>query len=163
MSYKVISTKTEKILNLLIGEEFKAMQAYEAAANWCQNNGFLKAFDFFIDESKDEKRHASILEKYLLDMGCQPEIEKIDAPIQEFTTLYDVVEYGFKLESELGKKYSEAAVKLATEDFLTVTKLQEFVNIQIESIGFYGDMCAVLKGLSDDKFQQLLFEKSLTK
>jgi ferritin len=163
MSYKVISPKTEKILNLLIGEEFKAMQAYEAAANWCQNNGFLKAYDFFLDESKDEKGHASVLEKYILDMGCQPEIEKIDAPIQEFETLYDVVEYAFKLETDLGKKYSEAAVKLASEDFLTVTKLQEFVNIQIESIGFYGDMCAVMKGLSEDKFQQLFFEKSLKK
>lgn len=163
MSYKVLSPKTEKILNLLIGEEFKAMQAYEAAANWCQNNGFLKAYDFFIDESKDEKGHAAILEKYILDMGCLPEIDKIDAPVQEFDTLYDVVEYGLKLETDLGKKYSDAAVKLATEDFLTVTKLQEFVNIQIESIGFYGDMCSVLKGLSDDKFQQLLFEKSLTK
>jgi acetolactate synthase-1/2/3 large subunit len=51
----LITPKTEKILNLLIGEEFKAMQAYEAIANWCQNNGFLRAYDFFSDESKDEK------------------------------------------------------------------------------------------------------------
>lgn len=163
MSYKVLTPKTEKILNLLIVEEFKAMQAYEAAANWCQNNGFLKAYDFFIQESIDEKGHATKLEKYLLDMGCLPELEKIDAPVQDFDTLYDLVEYGLKLETDLGKKYSDAAVKLATEDFLTVTKIQEFVNIQIESIGFYGDICSSAKGLSDDKFQQLMLEKILVK
>jgi ferritin len=67
------------------------------------------------------------------------------------------------MEMDLGKKYSEAAVKLATEDFLTVTKLQEFIAFQIESIGFYGDLCSVKKDLSDDKFQQLFFEKSLKK
>ena len=163
MSYKVLTPKTEKILNLLIGEEFKAMQAYEAVANWCQNNGFLKAYDFFLDESKDEKGHAAILEKYILDMGCVPELEKIDAPVQDFDSLYDVIDFAMKMEMDLGKKYSEAAVKLATEDFLTVTKIQEFINFQIESIGFYGDLCSVKKGLSEDKFQQLLFEKSLKK
>jgi ferritin len=163
MSYKILTPKTEKILNLLIGEEFKAMQAYEAIANWCQNNGFLRAYDFFLDESKDEKGHAALLEKYILDMGCIPELEKIDAPVQDFDSLYDVIDFAMKMEMDLGNKYSEPAVKLATEDFLTVTKIQEFIAFQIESIGFYGDICSVKKDLSKDKFQQLMLEKILVK
>jgi ferritin len=108
MSYKVITPKTEKILNLLIGEEFKAMQAYEAIANWCQNNGFLRAYDFFLDESKDEKGHAALLEKYILDMGCIPELGKIDAPVQDFDSLYDVIElYSTKSMREMKKTFKD--------------------------------------------------------
>ncbi len=44
---------------------------------------------------------------------------------------------------------------------MTFTKTQEFIAIQIESIGFYGDICAAGEGLSTDKFQQLMLEKIL--
>jgi hypothetical protein len=46
---------------------------------------------------------------------------------------------------------------------MTLTKIQEFIKIQTESIGFFGDICSVAKGLSDSKFEQLMLEKILVK
>ena len=163
MKQKILSSQVEEKLNELIGEELYAMYAYKAMANWCQDNGFLKAHPFFLEESSDEKSHAEILEQYLLDMGCVPKLEKIDKPESSFKTLYDVIYDAYDMEVALGEKYNDMALYCAKEDALTLTKVQEFIKIQTESIGFFGDICSVIKGLSDNKFEQLMLEKILVK
>lgn len=163
MMKKLLSPKVEKKLNELIAGELHAMYTYVAAANWCQNNGFLRAYDFFLDESADEKKHSEILQKYILDMGCVPSLDDIDMPEEEYDSLKELIYAALEMETELGKKYASCASELTGEDFMTVTKIQEFIKIQTESIGFYGDICAAAEGLSDDKFQQLMLEKILVK
>ncbi len=61
-----------------------------------------------------------------------------------------------EMETDLGKMYSEFASDLVSEDFMTLTKIQEFIKIQTEAIGFYGDICSAGEGLSKEKFQQLM-------
>jgi ferritin len=163
MKQKILSDKIESKLNKLIGEELYAMYAYKAMANWCQDSGFLKAHPFFIEESSDEKSHAEILEQYLLDMGCVPSLEKIDKPEASFKSLSDIIYAAYDMELALGEKYAEMALECVKEDALTLTKIQEFIKIQTESIGFFGDICSVAKGLSNSKFEQLMLEKILVK
>lgn len=161
MKKNLLSTKVEAKLNELIGDELHAMYTYVAAANWCQENGFLKAYDFFIKESKDEKKHSEILQRYILDMGSCPELDDLDAPEREYDSLQELIYAALEMETELGKKYSKFASELASEDFMTLTKVQEFIAIQTEAIGFYGDICASSHGLTNDKFQQLMLETIL--
>lgn len=163
MRQKLLSSKVESMLNELIGEELKAMYFYTATANWCQDAGYLKAFGFFREESADEKAHSEVLQQYILDMGSVPDLMDIDEPEAEFTTLTDVVYAAYEIETELGKKYAKFAQELAATDGLTFTKIQEFTKIQTESIGFYGDICAVAEGLSSSKFEQLKLEEILVK
>ena len=161
MKTKLLSSKVEGKLNELVADELHAMYTYVAMANWCQDNGYLKASDFFLDESKDEKGHSEMLQKYILDMGCMPELNEIDEPTSDYSSLAEVMYDALAMETGLGKKYSKYASECSSEDFMTVTKLQEFIKIQTESIGFYGDVCAAAEGLSKDKFQQLMLEKIL--
>lgn len=163
MKKNLLSSKVENKLNELIGQELHAMYTYVAAANWCQDNGYLKAYDFFLGESKDEKEHSEILQKYMLDMGACPELDDIDTPVVDCDCLHGVIYQALEMETELGKKYAKFASELTSEDFMTLTKIQEFIKIQTESIGFYGDVCAAGEGLSKDKFQQLMLEKILVK
>lgn len=163
MKKNLLSSKVENKLNELIGQELHAMYTYVAAANWCQDNGYLKAYDFFLGESKDEKEHSEILQKYMLDMGACPELDDIDTPEIDCDCLSGLIYQALEMETELGKKYSKFASELASEDFMTLTKIQEFIKIQTESIGFYGDVCSAGEGLSKDKFQQLMLEKILVK
>lgn len=163
MKTKLLSSKVEGKLNELVADELHAMYTYVSMANWCQDNGYLKAYDFFLHESKEEKSHSEMLQKYILDMGCMPELNDIDEPTSDFISLSSVIYSAFDMETELGKKYSKYASDCSSEDFMTVTKLQEFIKIQTESIGFYGDVCAAAEGLSNDKFQQLMLEKILVK
>jgi ferritin len=163
MKTKLLSSKVEGKLNELVADELHAMYTYVSMANWCQDNGYLKAYDFFLDESKDEKGHSEMLQKYILDMGCLPELNDIDDPKSDYSSLSEAIYAALDMETELGKKYSKYASECSNEDFMTITKLQEFIKIQTESIGFYGDICAASDGLSNDKFQQLMLEKILVK
>lgn len=163
MKQNLLSKDVESMLNELIAEELKAMYTYVAIANWCQDNGFLKAYDFFLEESSDEKGHSEILQKYILDMGCVPVLKDVKSPMAEYKTLKDVVYTAYDMEVALGEKYSDCSIDLAKKDILTFGKLQEFIKIQTESIGFYGDICSAAEGLSDSKFEQLYLEKILVK
>ena len=163
MRQKLLSSKVESMLNELVGEELKAMYFYTATANWCQDAGYLRAFSYFREESADEKAHSEVLQQYILDMGCVPDLMDIDEPEAEFETLTDVIYAAYEIETDLGKKYAQFAQELAATDGLTFTKIQEFTKIQTESIGFYGDMCAVAEGLSPSKFEQLKLEEILVK
>lgn len=161
MKEKLLTDKVESKLNELIGEELTAMYAYMAMANWCQNAGFLKAYNFFLSESSDEKAHSETWQKYILDLGCVPSLPKIGEPESDFNTLQDVIYAAYDMEVALGEKYSEFALELIKSDAMTFTKAQEFVKIQTDSIGFYGDICAISDGLSKEKFQQLELEEAL--
>jgi ferritin len=163
MKKSLLSSKVESKLNELIGQELHAMYTYVAAANWSQENGYLRAYDFFLAESADEKLHSEVLQKYMLDMGSCPELEDIDTPEIDCDCLNGVIYQALEMETDLGKMYSEFASDLVSEDFMTLTKIQEFIKIQTEAIGFYGDICAAGEGLSKDKFQQLMLEKILVK
>ena len=156
MKKSLLSAKVETKLNELIGQELKAMYHYVAAANWCQENGYLRAYDFFLGESADEKLHSEILQKYMLDMGACPELDDIEAPEMDYECLNCVIEAALEMETDLGMMYSKFASELTSSDFMTLTKIQEFIKFQTESIGFYGDVCAAGEGLSKDKFQQLM-------
>jgi ferritin len=163
MKNNLLSAHVESKLNELIGQELHAMYTYVAAANWCQENGYLRAYDFFLGESKDEKEHSEILQKYMLDMGSCPQLDDIDTPDADYECLNCVIEAALEMETALGKMYSEFASDIMSEDFMTLTKIQDFIKIQTEAIGFYGDICAAGEGLSKDKFQQLMLEKILVK
>jgi len=163
MKKSLLSSKVESKLNELIGQELKAMYHYVASANWCQANGYLRAYDYFLAESADEKLHSEILQKYVLDMGCTPELTEIDTPEADYECLNCVIEAAFDMEVDLGMMYSKFASDITGQDFMTLTKIQEFIKIQTESIGFYGDVLSAAEGLSKDKFQQLMLEKILVK
>lgn len=163
MKNNLLSAKVETKLNELIGQELKAMYHYVASANWCQENGYLRAYDFFLGESKDEKEHSEILQKYMLDMGSCPELDDIETPEADYECLNCVIEAALEMETELGMMYSKFAGELTSSDFMTLTKIQDFIKIQTEAIGFYGDICSAGEGLSKDKFQQLMLEKILVK
>jgi ferritin len=163
MKKSLLSSKVESKLNELIGQELHAMYTYVAAANWCQANGYLRAYDFFLAESADEKLHSEILQKYVLDMGCTPEFSEIDTPDADYECLNCVIEAAFDMEVDLGMMYSKFSSDITGQDFMTVTKIQEFIKLQTESIGFYGDVLSAAEGLSKDKFQQLMLEKILVK
>jgi ferritin len=163
MKKSLLSSKVESKLNELIGQELHAMYTYVAAANWCQENGYLRAYDFFLAESADEKLHSEVLQKYMLDMGACPQLDDIDTPEVDCDCLNGVIYQVFEMETELGMMYSKFAGELTSSDFMTLTKIQDFIKIQTEAIGFYGDICSAGEGLSKDKFQQLMLEKILVK
>ena len=135
-------TLTEDIiasLNDAITEEYTAHYFYRGAHNWAQGVGYLKAAAFFAAEAAAELGHAEKLQKYLVDWNCTPKLPSVRFS-GEFKSLIDVVNKGYAIEYQLGDKYMNWASQMFNKHLMTFNFLQEFVDIQNESIAEYSDL-----------------------
>jgi len=134
-------TLTEDIigaLNSALVEEYTAHYFYRGAANWCQGVAYVKAAAFFEAEANAELEHALKLQKYLVDWNATPLLPSVKFS-GEFKSLIDVVNKSYAIEYQLGDKYMNWAAQIFPKHLMTFNFLQEFVDIQNESIAEMSD------------------------
>jgi ferritin len=134
-------TLTEDIvsdINSAIAEEYTAHYFYRGAANWCNGVAYVKAGAFFEGEANAELEHALKLQKYLVDWNCTPKLPSVKFS-GEFSSLIDVVNKAYTIEYQLGTKYMTWATQMFPKHLMTFNFLQEFVDIQNESIAEMSD------------------------
>jgi ferritin len=134
-------TLTEDIISSLndaLVEEYTAHYFYRGAANWCQGVAYVKAAAFFEAEANAELEHALKLQKYLVDWNCTPKLPSVKFS-GEFKSLIDVVNKSYAIEYQLGTKYMTWATEMFSKHLMTFNFLQEFVDIQNESIAEMSD------------------------
>jgi ferritin len=134
-------TLTEDIvsdINSAIAEEYAAHYFYRGAANWCNGVAYTKAGAFFEGEANAELEHALKLQKYLVDWNCTPKLPPVKFS-GEFSSLIDVVNKAYTIEYQLGTKYMTWATQMFPKHLMTFNFLQEFVDIQNESIAEMSD------------------------
>ena len=134
-------TLTEDIiadLNSALVEEYTAHYFYRGAANWCNGVAYIKAGAFFAAEAAAELEHAEKLQKYLVDWNCTPQLPSVKFS-GEFKSLIDVVNKAYAIEYQLGTKYMTWASQVFPKHLMTFNFLQEFVDIQNQSIAEMSD------------------------
>jgi len=125
-------------LNDALIEEYTAHYFYRGAANWCNGVAYVKAGAFFEGEANAELEHALKLQKYLVDWNCIPKLPSVKFS-GEFKSLIDVVNKSYAIEYQLGTKYMTWATQMFPKHLMTFNFLQEFVDIQNESIAEMSD------------------------
>ena len=155
-----LSTKTIKILNDRIKDEYTAHYYYRAASNWCQDMNYKKAAEFFKNEAIDELGHAQKLQEYMVDFNIQPEIQQ--APTKHsFDNLIDIVHGAYKMELGLMKDYNKDSQDVFSDDITTFDFLTEFREIQKGAVVEYNDLINASNLIDKkDKFQVLYFEQT---
>ena len=156
----------EEVCNLLkerLYNEYDAHYTYRAVSNWLQNKGFSKASAYFAKEAEDELKHAEILQKYIVDWNDTPTLPTIQNIPTEFKNLVDVIEIAYKKETELYDLYIETAKEIFDMNELgSYQFLQQFIQIQNDSVIEFSDMFNLLEGVNtEDKFQLLKLEEDL--
>jgi ferritin len=145
MEPRTLKKETIKYLTARLHDEYAAHYLYRSAANYCHNVGYEKAAKFFDKEAEDELTHAKILQKYANDWNVylvMPEIE--DTPI--FESFIDIIEKAYGIEVALLDSYEEDALDcFEMKDLATFTFLQQFIEIQTESVADYSDKINALK------------------
>lgn len=134
-------TLTEEIvtsLNDALAEEYTAHYFYRAASNWCNGVAYTKAGAFFAAEAVAELEHAEKLQKYLVDWNCTPKLPSVKFS-GEFKSLVDVVNKAYAIEYQLGTRYMNWASQTFPKHLMTFNFLQEFVDIQNQSIAEMSD------------------------
>ena len=135
-------TLTEEVvahLNSGLADEYAAHYFYRGAANWCQGVGYISAAAFFAKEAATELEHAEKLQKYMVDWNATPLLPSVKFTAK-FAHLIDVVNKAYTIEYTLGNKYNEMSLKLLTTHIPTFDFLQDFREIQTQSIAEYSDL-----------------------
>jgi ferritin len=155
-----LDSKTIQILTDRIKDEYIAHYYYRAAANWCQDMNYKKAFEFFKNEADDELGHAKSIQEYMVDFNIIPQIPQ--APTSHsFDSLVDVVYGAYKIELALMKEYNKNSQELFTSDITTFDFLTEFREIQKGAVVEYNDLINAIDLVDKtDKFQVLYFEQT---
>lgn len=138
----------KKSLGEVMASELYAHNFYRNAANFMQYFGLFGAQSYFLKESADELTHYQKLVDYVNDLG-----EVIPVPMVEGCekkspkSLKEALDYSFEIEQALLDKYVAFYEKA---DTVTAQFLLQFIQIQRESVGEFGDLIARYKQGSDD-------------
>lgn len=155
-----IEPEVVRILTPRIKDEYTAFYTYRQFSNWCKDEGFFKAAEYFNSESTDELTHVQRIQDYLVDWNVMPELPSFNAP-QKPSSLISCIELAYKLEFDLYEKYEEDASKALKVCPDAFGFIQEYLEIQRKSVAEYSDKLNMLKGASTDKTSLLLLEDKL--
>ena len=134
-----------------IGYEFAASQQYVGAAVYYDAATLPRLAHFFYRQALEEREHAMIMIRYLLDVG--EEIHIPDIKSQETSYSDGIAPVKMALQQE--KRVSDeifALFELAREikDYRAEHFLQWFVKEQVEEVALMGDLLNVVERAKDN-------------
>ena len=138
-------------LNEQISNEFAASQQYVAAAVYYDAETLPRLAAFFYRQALEEREHAMMMIRYLLDTG-----EEVQIPdIKSHPTTYADGSEPVKMSLEQEKRVSDeifSLFELARElkDYRAEQFLQWFVKEQVEEVSLMGDLLNVVERSRDN-------------
>ena len=138
-------------LNRQIGNELAAAQQYMAAAVYYDSETLPQLAGFFYRQALEERNHAMMMVKFLIDTDQKAVIPGVEAPEMEFTDVVGPVSMALEQEKRVGEEINDL-FKLARESgyFQGEQFLQWFLKEQVEEVASMSDLLAVVKRAKDD-------------
>jgi bacterioferritin B len=133
-------------LNEQISNEFAAHQQYVAAAVYYDAETLPRLAAFFYRQALEEREHAMMMIKYLLDVGEEVRIPDIKAQQTRFDDGAAPVQMALKQEQRVSDEIF-ALFELARElkDYRAEQFLQWFVKEQVEEVALMSDLLRVVE------------------
>lgn len=136
--------KFVEALNAQIGREFAASQQYVAAAVYYDGETLPRLASFFYEQAREERTHALMMVRYLLDTGVRPVIPGVDAPRTKFKSFVEPIELALAQEREVGAQISDlVGVARSEKDYLSEQFVQWFLKEQIEEVALMSSLLDV--------------------
>jgi ferritin len=148
-------------LNEQIANEFAAAQQYTAIAVAYEGQTLPRLAAFFYLQSLEERNHALMMVRYLLDVDARVEIPGVMAPEIEFADCVSPVALALEQEKRVGEEIF-GLMKIAREDddFASEQFVQWFVKEQVEEVASMSSLHDVVSRAKD---QPLLAEDYLAR
>jgi ferritin len=137
-------------LNEQIGYEFAASQQYIANAVYYDGLTLPRLAAFFYAQAVEERNHAMMMVKYLLDADADVAIPGIAQPETEFDDVVAPVVLSLEQERRVSDQVA-ALVGVAREegDYLSEQFVQWFLKEQVEEVATMSSLLAVVKRSSE--------------
>jgi ferritin len=148
-------------LNEQIANEFAASQQYVAIAVHYEAQTLPRLAAFFYAQSLEERNHAMMMVRYLLDVDARVEVPGVDAPQVEFIDAVAPVALALDQERRVGDEIFNL-MKIAREDgdYASEQFVQWFVKEQVEEVASMSSLHDVVSRAMD---QPLLPEDYLAR
>jgi ferritin len=145
MLKSLLSPSMKKGLQASIELELYQANLWKSFANQMQRLGYFGTQKYFLAESAEELTHYQMLVEFMNDMGDCADLPKIDAVTDKVLNIGEALELGYEMEMEVLNHYKKFYNEADEEDCAVGIFLQQFVTIQVQAVGHYGDLLAKYK------------------
>jgi ferritin len=137
-------------LNDQIAAEFAASHQYAAIAIWYEAQTLPRLAAFFYEQAAEERTHAMMMIKYLIDTDARVDLRAIEAPASDFPDHVAPIQLALDQEREVSGRISEI-FGLAREesDFLSEQFMQWFLKEQVEEEATMSELLDVAERVRD--------------
>ncbi len=140
------ATRFVEQLNQQIGHELAAHNQYLACAIHYDALTMPQMAAFFYAQALEERGHALMMVRYLLDTDEAVAIPEITAPVSSFPDVAAPVELAVSQERRVSEQISALLVIARAEnDFASEQFLQWFIKEQVEEVATMTDLLAVVR------------------
>ena len=137
-------------LNAQVGNEFGAQQQYIANAVYFDGRTLPRLATFFYGQALEERNHAMMMVRYLLDSDAEVAIPGVQAPETEFGDIVAPVALALEQEKRVSDQIAAlAAVAREENDYLSEQFVQWFLKEQIEEVSTMSSLLSVVERSSD--------------
>ncbi|MCZ2809952.1 MULTISPECIES: ferritin [unclassified Modestobacter] len=139
------------LLNAQIGHEFAAHQQYVACAIYFDEQTMPQTAQLFFDQAGEERDHAMMMVRYLLDADAPVKIPGIAAPTTEFSDVVAPVALALEQEKRVTEQINQlTAVARQHNDFASDQFMQWFIKEQVEEVSKMSDLLTVVRRSAHD-------------
>ena len=129
-----------------VGHEFAASQQYVACAVFYEAETLPRLAAHFYAQALEERNHALMMVRYLLDAGIEPVLPGVPPPQSAFTDVVAPVALALEQERRVSEQIN-ALARLAREegDYTSEQFLQWFIKEQVEEVASMSDLLRVMQ------------------
>jgi len=133
-------------LNDQIGNELGAHNQYVAIAVHYDAETLPRLASFFYAQALEERDHAMMMVRYLLDAGAEPRIPALPAPHAAFGDLVEPVALALEQERRVSEQINAlAALARGDQDLSSEQFMQWFIKEQVEEVSMVSDLLRVVQ------------------
>ena len=138
-------------LNEQIGNEYAAHQQYVACAVYYDGLTMPQMAAFFYAQAIEERAHAMMMVRYLLDTDSEVRIPGVEAPNNAFADIIAPIQLALDQEKRVSQQIY-ALTKTAREenDFASEQFMQWFIKEQVEEVSTMSDLLTVVNRARND-------------
>jgi len=129
---------TEKCISFLqfrIKKEEESHRLYKSMSIWLNWKGYSGAAKLWNKYAEEELNHANWAYTYLLSLDVKPEVDSLERPYNEFTTLSMIIQLSYNHEKKITLQCQQLAKEALLEgDFMLLELAQKYLKEQQEEL-----------------------------
>jgi ferritin len=150
------ATRFVGLLHKQVGHEFAAHQQYIALAVWFDAHDLPRLAAHFYQQSIEERDHALMMVRYMLDRGIDVQVPGVDSVRNDFDDVRGPIRLALEQERTVSDQI-EALFKAARDDgdFLGEQFVLWFLKEQVEEVAAMTTLLAIAERAGDDGLFQI--------